>query len=196
MSADADYARVVDFLAKQQLAPYVAYTARDRITGLAKDSSGERIVVRLSDGKIVSGKQNVDVNVGDSSYNGLDSNPVAKPAFRAQCYRATDESATTLDEEPVLKLAIAPTCGSSHEFPFSTLYIDPKTYRPLEVSGAATPSEGSKSVTVALDQRYAAFDGRWMPESLSIDVTGSGLMFWLQVHVKEIYSAYDFREKP
>jgi hypothetical protein len=195
MSADADYARVVDLLTKQQLAPYVAYTARDRITGLAKDSSDGRLVVRVSDGKIVSGTQHIDVNVKDSSYDGLDSNPVAKPVFRAQCYRATSETQATLDGEPVRKFSLVPTCGSVSAYPFSTLYVDPVTYRPLEVSGAAGPTEASKYVTISLDQRYAAFDNRWMPSSLNIDVSGSGLMFWLQVHVKEIYSGYEFLDK-
>jgi hypothetical protein len=197
MSADADYARVVDLLTKQQLAPYVSYVTRDRISGLAHDSEDGRIVVRTSDGKIVSGTQHVDVNVADSNFSGLDSNPVSKPVFAPHCYRATGETPATLDGTPVLKLALAATCGSYHDYPFTTLYIDPQTYRPLEVSGVASPGQGdSKSVTVALDQRYAGFDGRWMPVSLNVDVTGSGFMFWLQVHLREIYSAYEFRSNP
>ncbi len=197
MSADVDYARVVELLAKQQLAPYVAYVARDRISGLARDHEDGRIVVRTSDGKIISGKQHVDVDVGNSSFNGLDSNPVSQPVFAPHCYRATGETPATLDESPVLKLTLTPTCGSYHDYPFTTLYIDPQTFRPLEVSGVASPGDGdSKSVTVALDQRYAGFDGRWMPVSLKIDVTGTGFMFWLQVHLSEIYSDYEFRTKP
>jgi hypothetical protein len=197
MSADVDYARVVELLSKQQLAPYVAYVARDRLSGLANDHEDGRIVVRTSDGRVVSGKQHFDVDIGDSSFNGLNSNPVSKPVFAPHCYRATGEALATLDESPVLKLTLTPTCGSYHDYPFTTLYVDPQTFRPLEVSGVATPGDGdSKSVTVALDQRYAAFDGRWMPVSLKVDVTGSGFMFWLQVHLNEIYSEYEFRAKP
>jgi len=196
MSADADYSRVIDLLTKQQLAPYVAYTAHDRITGMANDSSDSRVVVRMSDGKIVAGKQRIDVDVGNSSFNGFDSNPAGKPVFAPRCYRATGETDATLDDQPVLKLTLAPTCGPNHEYPFTTLYLDPKTYRPLEVSGAVAPTEDSKSVAVSLDQRYAAYDGRWMPSSLKIDVSGTGFMFWLQVHVKEIYGSYEFRDSP
>jgi hypothetical protein len=197
MSADVDYARVAEFLSKQQLAPYVAYEARDRISGLAHDNEDGRIVVRTSDGKIVSGKQHVDVNIANSSFNGLDSNPVSQPVFSPRCYRATAETPATLDGSPVLKLSLTATCGPSHDFPFTTLYIDPQTYRPLEVSGVATPGDSdSKSVSVALDQRYAGFDGRWMPVSLNVDVTGTGLMFWLRVHLREIYSDYEFRATP
>ena len=197
MSADVDYARVVELLTKQQLAPYVAYVVRDRIGGLAHDHEDGRIVIRTSDGKIVSGKQHVDVDIANSAFSGLDSNPVSQPVFAPHCYRATGETPATLDESPVLKLTLAPTCGTYHDYPFTTLYIDPQTFRPLEVSGVATPGDGdSKTVTVALDQRYAGFDGRWMPVSLKVDVTGSGFMFWLQVHLSEIYSDYDFRTKP
>ncbi|HTA40069.1 MAG TPA: hypothetical protein VK760_13380 [Candidatus Acidoferrales bacterium] len=197
MNADADYARVVDLLTKQKLAPYVAYVTRDRISGLAHDGEDGRIVVRTSDGKIVSGKQHVDVNVANSSFSGLDSNPVSQPVFAPHCYRATGETPATLDGSAVLKLTLTATCGSYHDYPFTTLYVDPQTYRPLEVSGIATPGDGdSKSVTVALDERYAGFDGRWMPVSLNVDVTGSGVMFWLQVHLREIYSAYEFRSNP
>jgi hypothetical protein len=199
MNADADYARVVELLTKQQLAPYVAYVTRDKIAGLAHDGEDGRVVVRTSDGKIVAGKQHVDVDVdiANSSFNGLDSNPVSQPVFAPRCYRATGETAATLDGSPVLKLNVAATCGSGHEYPFTTLYVDPQTYRPLEVSGVASPGDdGSKTVTVSLDQRYAAFDGRWMPVSLNVDVTGTGIMFWLQVHLREIYSEYEFRTKP
>jgi hypothetical protein len=197
MSADSDYARVVELLTKQQLAPYVAYTTRDRITGMANETQDGRIVVRTSDGKIVSGKQQLDVDVGNSSYNGFNSNPVSKPAFAPRCYRATGETAAELDGTPVEKISLAPTCGSYHEYPFTTLYVDPQSHRPLEVSGIAAPGDAdSKSVTVSLEQRFAAFQGRWMPASLKIDVTGSGFMFWLQVHVKEIYGDYEFRDTP
>jgi hypothetical protein len=199
MSADIDYSRVVEFLSKQQLAPYVAYVTRDRITGLAHDNEDGRIVVRTSNGKIVSGKEhlNVDVDVANSPFNGLHSNPVSQPVFAPRCYRATAEAPAMLDGSPVLKLSLAATCGSYHDYPFTTLYVDPQTYRPLEVSGVATPGDGdSKSVTVALDQRYAGFDGRWLPVSLNVDVTGTGFMFWLQVHLREIYSDYEFRAKP
>ena len=192
MNADVDYARVVEILTKQQLAPYVAYTAHDRVSGMANDHESGRIVVRTSDGKIVSGKQQFDVDVGNSSFKGFNSNPVSKPVFDPHCYRASSEAPATLDGSPALKLALVPTCGPYHEYPFATLYADPQTLRPLEVSGTAHGDDDSKSVTVALDQHFAAFDGRWMPSSLTIDVTGTGFMFWLQVHVKEIYSDYRF----
>jgi hypothetical protein len=196
MSADSDYARVAAFLAQQQLAPYVSYVARDKINGFGVHDSNGRIVVRTKDGKIVAGEQNLNIDVHEAPSNtGLSSNPVSKPILATGCYRATSETAATIDGKPAIELALAPTCGSSQNYPLTALYADPQSFRPLEVHGTVVPSDSdAKHVRIAIDQRYAAFAGRWMPSTLKVDVSGSGLLFWVQIHVNEVYSDYEFAD--
>jgi hypothetical protein len=191
MSADSDYARVVELLTKQNLAPYVSYLASDRVTGLAHDADSHRIVVRTSDGKIVAGSSHLDVGT-DSAPVSHNTNPVGKPAFNARCYHATSEVQSTYNGTPALAIALAPACGTAHEYPFTTLYADAQTLRPLDVYGNVPMEDDAKSVKVSLDQSFATFDGRSMPAELHVDVKGTGFMFWLHVHVTEIYSDYRF----
>ncbi|MBV8116930.1 MAG: hypothetical protein JOZ01_03070, partial [Candidatus Eremiobacteraeota bacterium] len=53
-------------------------------------------------------------------------------------------------------------------------------------------TEHNKGVSVSLAQRFAEFDGRVLPSSIKVDVSGSGFMFWLQVHLTESYSNFQF----
>ena len=195
-SADSDYARVVALLTKQQLAPYVSYAKVDEVRGIAKRSDDGRVVVRLSDGKIISGDSS-GVEAGD--YHGR-ANPVSHPSFDPACYRATGESESTYDGARALKIDLEPTCASHNtddvEYPFTTLYVDPQTLHPINVSGVVKPTEDNKDVTVALDQRFGEFDGRVLPSQLNVDVSGHGWMFWLQVHVIERYGDYRFTTSP
>jgi hypothetical protein len=191
MNADSDYARVVEILAHQTLAPYVSYAHEDRVTGVAHDTEHTRVVVRVSDGTIVAGKEPVDVD-SRSSYDRHESNPVTKPAFDASCYRATDERLSTYDGVPALEISLASICQNDKNNAFSTLYVDPHSLRPLDVRGSATIHESVGRMKVSLDQTFAVFNGRSMASALRVDVTGSGLMFWLQVHVYETYADYEF----
>jgi len=191
MNADADYARVVELLSHQTLAPYVSYAHEDRVSGMARVTERERIVVRLSDGKIVAGSEPVDVD-SRSSYDRRESNPVTKPAFDAACYRATGETLSTYGGAPALEIGLASICENDPNNAFETLFVDPQSLRPLDVAGSASIHEHLGHVNVSLDQTFAVFDGRSMPAALRVDVTGSGLMFWLHVHVNEAYSDYQF----
>lgn len=195
MSADSDYARVVRLLSAQRLTPYVAYMERDVVNGLGADSKQNRVVVRVSDGKVVEGSTHVKVQTGN--YNANDVNPVTHPAFDPHCYRATGERDGSFEGKPALQITIAATCKSrnpnDNDYPFKTLYVDPSTMRPLDVNGTVPESENNKSVNVSLDQHYGEFDGRIMPSLFKLDVSGSGIMFWLQVHLTQTYGDYEFR---
>jgi hypothetical protein len=195
ISADSDYARIVALLTKQQLAPYVSYYAKENIEGVKHDDDG-RVVVRTSDGKIVSGRSS-GIEAGDYHSH---ANPVSHPAFDPACYRATKESQATFEGQTVIKLDLVPTCSNHNdgdvEHPFTTLFADAQTLRPLDVSGKVVPTGDNKVVTVALDQRFAEFSGHVLPSRLKVDVTGTSFMFWLQVHVDETYSDYRFTASP
>jgi hypothetical protein len=197
MSADTDYARVLEMLTKQHLAPFVAYDALDRVNGLGSDTQHDHIVVRVSDGKIVAGSSHFSIgNDSDVAKSAEQSNPVSRPLFDPTCYRATGERAATFEGREALAIDLAATCKdthpSEHDHPFTTLYIDPHTMQPLDVNGSLPDSADSKMVSVSMDERFASVSGRVLPSSIKVDISGSGLMFWLQVHVTESYSNYQF----
>lgn len=200
MSAATDYARAVEQFSKAQLTPYVSYAANVNVDGLGKEDKRNIIVVRVSDGKIVSGKT-PNISVSDSHMNddrNLD--PVEHPLFNAACYRATGESPASFENEPALKIDLAATCSESkpsdHNYPFTALYVDPRTLAPLDAVGVVPQDSGSKDVSVSMEQRFARFGERSMPTSMKVDVSGSGLMFWLQVHLDEEFSDYQFLNAP
>ena len=146
MTGDAEYARIVAMLAHQQLAPYVAYAKNDNVTGVGHFDKQSRVVVRVSDGTIVSGESS-GIEAGD--YHNR-SNPVTHPAFIASCYRPTAESNETYAGRPALRFTLEPTCATEHgdqtseEYPFSTLHADAQTLAPLNLSGDP-PSPSLKS---------------------------------------------------
>ncbi len=195
MSADADYARIVEMLSKQHLSAFVAYDSLDRVNGLGNESTRDHIVVRVHDGKIVAGSSHVTVKA-NSVKAAENSNPVSRPLFNPTCYRATDEHATTFEGRQAVEIAIAATCkdagAGEHNYAFTTLYADAHTMQPIDVSGTVPETNENKMVSVALDQRFANFGGHVLPSSIKVDVSGSGLMFWLQVHVTETYTNYQF----
>ena len=192
MSIDSDYARVAAHLAASRLTPYVSYVARSQVDGIGQ-SKGDRIVVRVSDGKVVShDSDNVDVEV--SGRRRKSGNLVADDIFDPSCYRATSERATTFDRKAALVFSITPTCPDQkdeHDHPLTTLYADAQTFAPLAVEANGE----DKYVHVDIDERYGEFEGRTMPISLHVDVAGTGLMFWLQVHVQQVFSDYEFLQK-
>jgi hypothetical protein len=199
LSADADYAHIVSLLRKQQLAPYVAYLKSDHATGMAHVQSDGRVVVRISDGSIVSGESS-GIEAGDYHNH---SNPVTHPSFDPACYRATSESSATYNDIPAIKFELSPVCRDpdsndkdGDDYPFTTLFANPQDLRPIAVSGSFRPSDPHADVTVKLDQRYDVFDGRVLPSRLKVDVDGGGWMFWLHIHVTETYHDYQFLKSP
>jgi hypothetical protein len=197
MSVDTDYARILEMLTKQHLAPYVSYDSFDRVNGLGNDSKRDHIVVRVHDGKIVAWQSHFSVD-SDAAKTAGHSNPVSRPLFNPACYRATSEHATSFEGHDVIAIALVATCKNTrpdeHDYPFTMLYADPHTMQPIDVSGTVPESENSNLVSVSLDERFATVADRVLPSSIKVDVSGSGLMFWLQVHVVETYTNYQFLE--
>jgi hypothetical protein len=197
MNADADYARVIEQISKVHLTPYVAYVAEDTVDGFRASATRERIVIRVADGKVISGRMHSTVMTDDGQIESM--NPVSRPIFDPACYRATGEQSTTVAGAPAIAFTLANTCPDKHpgdhNHPFTTLYAQPGTLRPLDVSGTITDND-SRYVSVSMDESFAEFGGRVMPSSMKVDVSGSGLMFWLQVHVHETYSDYEFMNSP
>ena len=169
---------------------------QDTVNGLGASSSRERIVVRVEDGKVISGHMHTAVATNDEVQN---MNPVSRPLFDPACYRATGEVTTTVAGTPAIAFALAATCPDKHpgdhDHPFTTLYAQPGTLRPLDVNGTIV-GKNRNDVTLTMDQTFADFDGHVMPASMKVDVSGSGLMFWLQVHVRETYTTYQFLNSP
>jgi hypothetical protein len=197
-SAQVDYARTIEYLSKTQLPPYIAYVAHDAIRGMHDASSTDRIVIRVSDGKIVSGSTHFHVD--NDHFVSQDSNPVSNPVFDPKCYRATGEVQATFEGAPALEISLIPTCGEKHpgdnDYAIRTLYANPQTLAPIDARGTGPSDSDSKYVSLTIDERFATFGGHVMPSSMNVDVSGSGLMFWLQVHLQETYTDYQFLNSP
>jgi hypothetical protein len=194
MAVDSDYARVLEQLSSARLTPYVSYISHDAVNGMGRSSTVSHVVVRVSDGKIISGKTHMIVET--DVYKSDNSNPVTHPIFDAACYRATGESPASYDGEPAIEMSLSAICkeraSSDHDYPFTTLYVTPQTLRPLDAHADVAPTDDDKSVSLAFDQRFTMAQGRVMPASMKVDISGSGLMFWLQIHVEETYEQYRF----
>jgi hypothetical protein len=197
MSADTDYARIVEMLSGQHLTAYVAYDSNDSFSGMSNEKKHDHVVVRVHDGKIVSGSTHFKVSTTSGATSAAqDSNPVSRPLFDPKCYHATGERAASFEGSDALQITLAATCKDKHpgdnDYPFTTLFVDPHTMRPLDVNGTVPETDSNKGVSVSLDQRFENYNGYVMPSAIKVDVTGSGLMFWLQVHMTESYSNFQF----
>jgi hypothetical protein len=148
-----------------------------------------RVVVRTSDGKVVSGKlPSVTINA-NSTYAG---DVVTAPPFKPRCYQATAARAAQFDGKPAEELTLVYTCGiSKRSGDFKLLYLDPQTHRPL----AAVDRENSPPVSVSLEQRFTPVGDRVLPSALNVIVKGSGFMSWLDVKAHEIYSDFAFYDR-
>jgi hypothetical protein len=197
MNADTDYQRIVDLLTKQHLAPYVAYDARDSIKGLGNKNNEEHIVVRVSDGKVVSGTSGVSIDNGSGTHK---YNPITNPVFDPKCYKATGEAPATYNGADAVKFTLAATCKErdkdAHDYPFTTLYADARNLVPIDATGVVVQTEDNKGVDISVEQQFALFEGRVLPSMTKIDINGSGVMFWLQLHVRETYDHYTFMNSP
>ncbi len=198
MSVEADYARVIEQLSRAHLTPYVAYVVQDTVNGLGASAARERIVIRVQDGRVVSGRMHTSIAYDGDTISSM--NPVSKPIFDPACYRPTAERTRTLDGAAALAFTLVSTCPDKqpgeHDHPFTTLYADLGTLRPLDVNGTVEGGRDSTNVTVTMDETFAQYGDRVMPSAMKVDVTGSGLMFWLQVHLHETYSNYEFLNSP
>jgi hypothetical protein len=190
MDAAADYAAAKLALASH-LPAYVSYTATThaKFDAIGHDDK-KQVVVRTSDGTVLKGAtapQPSYVQIG-SEQSSADE-PVAKPAFKPDCYAAADARAATFEGRTLEAIALRDTCGKKKgDKDFDTLYVDPATHRPV----IATGSENDQGVAVRLEQRFAATGNYVMPSSLYVRVQGSGLMSWLDVLYDRRYDDYRF----
>ena len=191
MNAAADYAAVRKVL-EQPLPAYVSYVSESGgALGPFKGQETQHIVVRTSDGKVVSGKKSsVQIGAG-TSYDG---DVVTRPLFRPACYEATAAKTAEFEGKPVEVLSLKSTCPKEgdEENAFSTLYVDPRTHDPI----AAVELHSDSHVYALLRQRFVRTGTRVLPSGVDVRVKGSGLLSWLDVTVHQIYSNFAFSDSP
>ena len=206
MIAATDYALVLAAMNRQRFPAYVSYTQRTtastsgivRIFGFGDADESGTYTVRTSDGVVVERPGTHKGSLwGERSRGGAqESNPVTHPVFDLHCYVPQSEERAPFNGREALRFDLAPvrskTCGnadpSDHDTPFTTLYADPSTYRPLGVTGFFNDSH----VKVDLAETFATIDGRTLPARITVSIKGSGLMFWLHVHAEQTYENYQF----
>ncbi|HEV7180648.1 MAG TPA: hypothetical protein VGN11_12310 [Candidatus Baltobacteraceae bacterium] len=192
MTADADYTKVLDMLAHQRLPAYVSYVDSMDMHGI-RDYDGDthgpqHIIVDTRAKKIIAGDPQ-HVHIGNMH---SENNPILNPAFDPRCYRATSEEQASYNGSPALLFHLDPTCGSRDDYPFTQLYADPSTSRPLMATGEVSDSESGGGAHAGIEQRYAVVSGFVVPSLLNVDVKGTGIVFWLRVHAEESYTNYEF----
>jgi len=192
MDAAADYAAVRRALTNANLPAYVSYVVRshagfDAIHG----DDTTTIVVRTSDGKIISGKP-PKIEVASGHEYGSD--VVRHGPFDPACYQASSATLTTFESHAVEAIALRAVCHEKHDTDhsddteFTTLYADPVTHRPLAVVGA----DSEQFVNVHLDERFVVASGFVLPATFTVKIAGSGPMFWLNVDARVSFSDYRF----
>jgi hypothetical protein len=191
VNAAADYAAVRKALTKP-LPAYVSYVAQTHAKIGPFDHDGtEHIVVRTSDGKVLSGRtDNFQISSGGSSSPG---DVVTRPVFEANCYEATAARNAQFEGKAVEALSIRYTCpksGGDHERDFNTLYVEPTGLDPI----AAVEADNDEHVNALLTQRFARFGDRVLPSVLDVRIKGSGFMAWLDITVRQSISGYAFSE--
>jgi hypothetical protein len=174
MSVDTDYARVVETM-RHPLPAYVAYVQRNVVRMMGAVESESRIVVRTADKQVVHGHAPREVVID-------------KGVFDPACYRPTGEASASRNGRNVLSFALASTCNGTDKNPFTMLYVDPVSMRPIE----ATAIRRNESVRVSVSETFSTVREWSLPASLKVDIEGSGLVFWLQVHALQTFSNYGF----
>ena len=191
MNAAADYAAVRKALTKP-LPPYVSYVTRTQAKiGPFNHDGTQHIVVRTSDGKVLSGKtDNIQISSGGSSSPG---DVVTRPVFEANCYAATAARNAEFEGKTVEALSVhytGPKSGGDHERDFNTLYVDPASLDPI----AAVEIDNDQHVDALLTQRFARVGDRVLPSVLDVRIKGSGFMAWLDITVHQAISDYAFSD--
>lgn len=185
----ADYARAVSFLDADRLPAYVSFIERTSARGIGGvENSTERIYVRMSDGKIVSGVPPRGSDVVRTT-NGDSDNPFRGGGFfDPQCYRPTGEGLTRWNGQPALRFELQATCSKSNGI--TELYADPSTFRPIAADGVIPDPEDR--VTTAVELRYATLGAYTVPSSIRAHAVGHGWLFWVRERVEVDYAEYRF----
>jgi hypothetical protein len=174
MPVTADYARVIETM-RHALPAYVAYVQRAAVLGMGAVESKSRIVVRTSDKKVVHGSESGVV-------------VIAKEIFDPACYRPTGEATASRNGRTVMSFTLARTCNGGDKVPFTTLYVDPASMRPIEATGTREHEHSRVSVR----ETFSTVRDWSVPASLKVDIEGNGLAFWLQIHALKTFSDYGF----
>jgi hypothetical protein len=187
VNAAADYAAAVAQL-NRALPAYVSYV--DHTSGGWGPFHGgdsKLIVVHVPDGRVVRGRPS-GIQVGVNTRSG-DTNAVTHPPFQPDCYVPEAAGGATFDGRPAERIALHDRCEQTGEdAAFDAFYVDPVTHQPLAAVGAIDRDR----VAVRIEQRYASFAGHIMPASVDVTVKGKGLMVWLDVSARIVYSDYRF----
>jgi hypothetical protein len=174
VSVDTDYARVVEVM-RHALPAYIAYVQRNVVRVVGEVESKSRIVVRTADKKVVHG-------------HAPDAVVIDKGVFDPACYRPTGEAAASRNGRNVVSFTLAPTCNGTDKNPFTKLYVDPVSMRPIEATGIRR----NENVRVSVSERFSTVREWSVPASLKVDIEGTGFVFWLQVHALMTFSDYGF----
>ncbi len=190
MNAAADYAAAREAMTKP-LPAYVAYVSHTIASfGPFKHDDTRHIVVRTSDGKVVSGQPS-SVNIGaNTTYS---SDVMTHPVFEADCYAATGARSAEFEGKTVEALSIHYTCHNNsgdNEKDFETLYVDPVTHDPI----AAVEQNSDSHMEAFLAQHFTRAGEHVVPSGLDVRVKGSGYLAWLDITVHQVYSGVSFSE--
>jgi hypothetical protein len=187
MDAAHDYATATRFM-HNTFPAYVGYVQRmhAKIGPIVKDEE-DAVVVRTSDGKVVSGK-NATVTIAPGE--GFSGNIVLTSPFNPSCYAPVAETPETYDGAAADALQLRATCRHQKDDPdFTTLYIDPRTQEPLGVVGGTNDSD----VRVRLEETFRRVGDRLLPAHFGVTVKGKSFWLgWLDVVAQIDYSRYRF----
>jgi hypothetical protein len=187
MDASSDYAAAVRFL-HPTFPAYIAYVQRmhAKIGPIVKDEE-DSVVLRTSDGKVVSGKSaTIDV----SPSQGFSGNIVLKSPFDPDCYAPVSAKRDSFDGAAAEVIALHETCKHGKDEPdFTMLYVDPRTQEPLGVLGETNDSD----VHVRLEETFRRVGDRFLPAHFDVTVKGRSFWLgWLDVVAKIDFSRYRF----
>jgi len=187
MDAAQDYAAATRFM-HNTFPAYVAYVQRlhAKIGPIVKDEE-DAIVVRTSDGKVVSGKS---ATVTIAPGQGFSGNIVLTSPFDPKCYTPVSASRDTYDGAAAEAIALRESCHHGKDDPdFTTLYIDPRTQEPLGVVGGTSDND----VRVRLEETFRRVGDRLLPGHFSVIVRGKSFWLgWLDIVAQIDYSRYRF----
>jgi hypothetical protein len=190
LNAAADYAAAREALIKP-LPAYVAYVSHTQASfGPFKHDDTRHIVVRTSDGKVVSGEPSSVQIRANSTYA---SDLMTHPIFEPDCYVATGARSAEFEGKTVEALSVRYTCHSNpgdHEKDFKTLYVDAVTHDPI----AAVEQDSDSHMEAFLAQHYTRAGEHVVPSVLDVRVKGSGYLAWLDITVHQVYSGFSFSD--
>jgi len=187
MDAVHDYAEATRFM-HNTFPAYVGYVQRmhAKIGPIVKDEE-DAVVVRTSDGKVVSGK-NATVTITPGQ--GFSGNIVLSSPFNPACYVPVSVARETFDGSATEAIGLRETCRHGSDDPdFTTLYVDVRSLEPLGVVGGTN----DKDVRVRLEETFRRVGERLLPAHFGVTVKGKSFWLgWLDVVAQIDYSRYRF----